>query len=234
MMMRSGGFNVPADYFRNPQRMPGGAAMMPGTPQLARRRSAMTGVLIGIGIGLTLVVGGIAYSWRANANPAPLASADPTVPVTTPAAPATDPAAAAAPAKLVVNVVIDPIDLGTVQIDGDKNDSPHKTPRVFTVAKDDHISLRAEAKGYRSKVVTLDGATIDPHDPRLVVKLEKDAPIPGTAKVGPQAPVVPGKPGPAAKPGSTASAPAAAPAKPTSCPEHYKLDPWGDKCVKDN
>jgi serine/threonine-protein kinase len=116
MMMRSGGFNVPADYFRNPQRMPGGAAMMPATPQLARRRSAMTGVLIGIGIGLTLVVGGIAYSWRASANPPPIAAtSDPTPPLATPGA---DPTPAAAPApvpvKISVSVVTDPLD-GTVQ-----------------------------------------------------------------------------------------------------------------------
>jgi hypothetical protein len=183
-------------------------------------------VLIGIGIGLMVIGGGLGFSWYANAKQAANAttSADPTPPPTTPA---TDPTPAAAAAKMSVSVVTDPLD-GTVQIDGDKNDKPHPTPRVFMITKDERITLRAEAKGHRSKVLTLDGATVDPHDPRLVVKLEPIAGRPGAPATPPQPA---GKIAPPAKPQPTAST-SPAPAAPTGlvCPPGQKPDMFGKKC----
>jgi len=49
MMSRSGGFNVPEDYFRNPPRnLPGGPAMVPATPAgLAQKKPILFGAMAG-------------------------------------------------------------------------------------------------------------------------------------------------------------------------------------------
>ena len=67
------------------QRMPGGPAMMPGTPNLAKKRPVLAGVLIGVGIALVGVTGMIAYAIKANANPPVTATHDPLPSATTPA-----------------------------------------------------------------------------------------------------------------------------------------------------
>jgi serine/threonine-protein kinase len=199
MMARSGGFNVPADYFRNPQRLPGGAAMMPGTPHLAQRKPVLAGVLIGVVIAMLVVGGGIVYSLRASASgdatTAPTAATpDPSAAATTSAADPV-PAQPAAPAKVSVIVTTEPVD-ALVAIDGDATDKPKPQPRTILVGADEKPSVRVEAKGYKSKTVPIELAKLGTAEPRLVVKLE---PLPGkhvappvaTTKPAPTAPTKP-------------------------------------------
>ncbi len=178
MMARSGGFNVPADYFRNPQRLPGGAAMMPGTPHLAQRKPVLAGVLIGVAIAILVVGGGIVYSLRASASGEGLAgpagsTTDPAPPPSASADPA--PASPSTPAKIAVIVTTEPVD-ALVAIDGDANDKAKPQPRTVLVAADEKASVRVEAKGYKSKTVPIDLTQLGTNEPRLVVKLE---PLPG-------------------------------------------------------
>ena len=222
MMARSGGFNVPADYFRNPPRAnPGGPAMVAASPQLAPPRSSkLVGVLIGTVI-LLGVVGAIfaVASWKSKAN------ADvPPPAVTTPVA--QDPSIPAAPKVTEVLLVVDEKDARLYN--ATTNDEIGRTPQTVAIKAGERVSVRIEAKGFVTKTVEVDGST-----KRQDIVLEK-VPQPAVAG-GPirrPVPTTTGKlatvpPAPATPPKASA---APAPTTPT-CPPGWKLDPWG-KCEK--
>jgi eukaryotic-like serine/threonine-protein kinase len=207
MMARSGGFNVPADYFRNPQKLPGGPAMMPATPQITRRKPVLMGVLIGVAIALFVVSGGVLYSMRAGASDGAepdIASSAGTSAPATPAEPTSGSAAlpaTAPPAKTAVMVTADPVD-AVIAIDGDREDKPKPQPRVVLVAPGEKMSVRVEAKGYKPKTIPVELAHLAATDPRLVVKLDPIV-IPGK-HVAPTSAKAPNPAKPAPTPSATA------------------------------
>ncbi|MBX3219550.1 MAG: serine/threonine protein kinase [Labilithrix sp.] len=229
MMARSGGFNVPADYFRNPQRGQGGAAMLPATPFAPKRRGVLLGALIGAAL-LLGVVGAllIVSSMRASASATTTSSAsgDPQ-----PGASATDEALPVVAAKTQVTVTTDPVD-ATIALDDDASDAPRQQPRMVAVGAEETVTIRIERAGYKTARHVLDGKKIDANSPRVVIRLERlerDGSKPAPPSKGAA------KPAPAPKPASTPSAaPAPAPtltARPAWCAGD-DWDPFLMKCNK--
>jgi serine/threonine-protein kinase len=220
MMARSGGFNVPADYFRNNQNrsVPGGPAMMPATPQLAPRRSPVwLGIAIGSGLVVVATLGVGAFFGlrnRASADPsfhattatastgAPLTSAPPPPPDS-----ATPPAGAAAKTQVVL--VADPVD-ALLSVEG-SDAKPARQSLAVDVPRGETVRVKVERPGYKTQTVAVDGKT----NP-VTVRLALD----------------PGKYAPPVKPPPTKAPPSATPARKV-CPPGYKLDLWGKDCEKE-
>ena len=234
MMARSGGFNVPADYFRNPARGGGafsdgrgGAAMMPATPLQRKRR----GILLGAVIGAVLVVGAVTaallvLSIGSNVNATPERTS--VVPSSV-AAPSAIPAVAV-PAKVSVIVTTEPSD-ATIALEANSADLPAPAPRWIDVAEGETVALRVEHAGYKTQRYSLDLAKVtDAKHPRATVKLEREPPPrPGVAVAAKTAPPPP-KP---TAPVVTATPPPVTPPSPTppqpTCPLSEQ-DPWTKKC----
>ena len=173
MMARSGGFNVPVDYFKKGQ-MP---APVPATPSVAPgahgNRWPLYAGIAGVLAAIAIVVGIFANGHTSAALQAPSAiAAEPTVtradavnpsaPTTTGAAPAPTNAPAAA-AKQVV-LAAEPIDAHVFRDAEDLGQSPV----VLSVESGKPMALEIRRAGYKSEKVTVDGA-----NPREIVKLDK-------------------------------------------------------------
>lgn len=231
MMTRSGGFNVPADYFRNGK---GRAALFPATPLGRRRRGILLGAVVGaillLGVvGTVLIVSSVRTS--ASATTIPPGSAptetEPATVATTATAEENGTIEVGPPeitvAKTSVTVTVDPID-ATIAIDDDDADVPQQQPRILAVAPDERVTLRIERAGYKPRKVVLDGKKIDPANPRVVVRLVAE-------KTGPAAKPPP-QPKPPPAPTPTTSAPPPAPtltARPAWCAVE-DWDPFEKKC----
>ncbi|MDB4943048.1 MAG: serine/threonine protein kinase [Labilithrix sp.] len=226
MMGRSGGFNVPADYFR--KLPPGGPAMLPATPSARPRNVMLKGA---IGGGIVLVLGALAvvgFYGASKAGPKVDRAAEPAA--TAPAVTASSPTTAAAPDPAVrqVQVVTFPTD-ATVFV-GSK--SYGAAPVTIGVPANEPVTVRIEHAGYvtKEKVLAGDKARED-------VTLERTA-APGkagTKAVPPSLPTSPvGTAAPTAK--STASpTPAAPTGKPASnanvpCDPPKFRDPFDGRC----
>ena len=211
MMARSGGFNVPADYFRNPLNRPHGAAMIPATPvQAARRRP----VLLGVVAGMTIFVAAIAtvfgiYKTKASAD----TSGGLTTTTTVPAVPTSATRAPTEPPAVPVVVTVDPLDAYIkVLPDGESTIQP----KTVLVPLDGKLSVKIERDGYVTKIAEIRAPSPEEKDARFQTKLDR-LPAKGTAKP----PVV-------VKP-VTPPKPTAAP-PPPPCPAGQWRDPYG-KCV---
>ncbi len=228
MMARSGGFNVPADYFRNPKGGQGGAAMMPANPFGPKRKGILLGAIAGaillLGIvGAFLIVTSIRTD--ANATTTPSASA----PIEQP-----EPSAASEPpqitvAKTPVTVTTDPVD-ATIALDDDRNDAPQQQPRMVAVGADERVTIRIERAGYKTMKHVLDGKKLDPHNPRVVLRLERDG-----AKTSAPPPVVKPSPSPPKPAAPSASAAPPPPPAPTVRPAWCSVEDWDPflkKCAK--
>ncbi len=171
MMGRSGGFNVPADYFRK-QQVAGGPTMLPATPQQLRpRNSALKGAIAAAGTVVILVVGAlVATNLRASPkNVPPAATTDPaasTLPAeaTTPSAPEPAPPD---PATLVRPVVVLTVPTDATVFVGTK--SFGISPVTIPVPMEGSVKIRIEHPGYVTKEKTLDGATA-----RESISLDRD------------------------------------------------------------
>lgn len=217
MMARSGGFNVPADYFRKADlSRTTGPAMMPGTPDLTRRRSVFWAGVAGALITSLVVIGGVVAYSRSNAEtpiPDPAASsmlqasAEPPAQATTPTAPAP-------PSAVNKEVVIQPEpEDATIWAEGKKLGIGE---RMVYASADDKVQIKVDRQGYKARTLVVDGSQA-----RVKVKLERDASV----KVAP--PVRP-PPKPATPPAASATA---KPSAPKDCPVGYWRNPWG-QCEK--
>jgi serine/threonine-protein kinase len=149
MMARSGGFNVPADYFRNAMPEP-----VPGSPPQRAKRwplyAAMGAVATIIG---AVVVGLVAKPPSSTAGTLPPPTAAPSAPAATATAPAPVPTAILAPVSHEVLVTVTPGD-ATLLREG-KNLGPQ--PVVLHMADGETASLSISRKGYKPKNVVIDG-----------------------------------------------------------------------------
>jgi serine/threonine-protein kinase len=184
MMARSGGFNVPADYFK--AAMP---APVPATPAgLLRERGRwpLYAGIAGVGAAVAIVVAIFATGSSSDASTQPPA-APTAAPETTAKAPAPQPQAAA---SKDVAIAIEPIDAHVWLGDKDLGASP-----VFVEVKDGQtLAVEVRREGFKSQTLVLDGK-----EPKRSVKLERQ---PG-AKLGRPVPKGVADPTPVATPQPT-------------------------------
>jgi serine/threonine-protein kinase len=158
MMARSGGFNVPADYFKSAMPVP-----VPATPPALRAKNPwpLYAGIASVVAAVSIVVGIFAYGQYSTASPSP--SNTPPPPSSTPAPlpvasldapPASTSAAPKPPGVKTVLVVASPIDaivfLGDTKLG--------VAPREVDVPEGKTVQVTVRADGYHDQVVTLDGS----------------------------------------------------------------------------
>ncbi len=184
MMARSGGFNVPADYFKKGARMPAPVPATPaGVPSMRSRWpliSGVVGVCLAIGIVIAIFAKSADSTASPPATPSAAVAADPPKPepVAAPTPSAAEPAAPAV-AKHQVAIAIEPSDAHAFLGDKDLGASPV----LLDIDDGSKMSVELRRDGYKSATLDLDGS-----QPRVLKKLTR---LPGA---------VAARPAPAAKP----------------------------------
>ncbi|HEX7667558.1 MAG TPA: serine/threonine-protein kinase [Polyangiaceae bacterium] len=165
MMARSGGFSVPVDYFSSSRKssMP---TPLPGTPK--RAEASTSWMTIGIGLGVVLLVAGIAaIALKKPKTPdtiGPVATTSPTV-TAPPSATVVQPPPSATVVEAQTKMVLigtDPVDAHVTKDGTDLGPSPV----ALEVPIDGKISIVVARSGFASQ--TLD---VDTTQPRRLVKL---------------------------------------------------------------
>ncbi len=156
MMSRSGGFNVPADYFAKPH-MP---EPVPASPPSGPRRSSwplLAGVA-GVAAAIAIVGGIFAKSSQSGAQPGAVATVAPE---------AVKPAAAAPPTTPVLKqVALAVVPQEAHVFDGDQDLGT--SPVLLSVEPGKTLKLSARMEGYKDLELNIDGSS-----PRESVKLER-------------------------------------------------------------
>jgi len=168
MMARSGGFNVPVDYFMKGQ-MPQPVPATPSQPPRARRSriplyAGIAGVLAAIGI----VVGIFAKSQSSSALQTPQSAVNAEGKPTTPTD--TNAAVVAASASTIASTA-KPVLLAAVPIDAHvfrNGEDLGQSPVMIAVEDGQSVELEIKRDGYKTDKITLDGSKT-----REVVKLDK-------------------------------------------------------------
>lgn len=191
MMARSGGFNVPADFFKE-RGMP---APVPGTPRgPARKPWGMLAGAAGVLAAVAIVVGVLARSSSSTASSGPAA---PTVPVVAPTPTATaEPTASAAPTIELKHVLFaaEPLDAHVFLGEQDLG----QPPLTVDVPVGQKVTVEVRREGYKSKSLVLDGS-----DAKQTVKLARDLAVRTPPPVKkPDKPATPGTPPKPSKPSS--------------------------------
>ncbi|HEY3592253.1 MAG TPA: serine/threonine-protein kinase, partial [Polyangiaceae bacterium] len=183
MMSRSGGFNVPADFF-NDRGMP---VPVPATPKAggARKRWGVYAGVAGVLAAIAIVVGIFAKSSSSTASgvppkPAPVAEpvvhVQPPAPMPAPAPIATPaPTAATPPAAPVRHVLFasEPLDSHVFQNGQDLG----AQPLTVDVPVGEKVIVEVRRDGYRPQKLTLDGS-----DPKVKIRLARQSGRPGSAR----------------------------------------------------
>ncbi|HKY39406.1 MAG TPA: serine/threonine-protein kinase [Polyangiaceae bacterium] len=168
MMSRSGGFNVPADYFAK-SAMP---QPMPASPSTERRRSRwpLVAGLAGVAAAIAIVSGIFAKSTQSGAQPE----------AQTPKPHQVETAAAAPPESLTLSkqVVLAVVPATAHVFHGDKDLGV--SPVIIEVEEGKTLELSIRADGYKEREYIVDGSKV-----RDSVQLEK---IPGRAGYTPRPP----------------------------------------------
>jgi serine/threonine-protein kinase len=183
MMARSGGFNVPADYFRS-SAMP---APVPGSPAGPPKRWPLYAVigavatLLGI-VGIVVISRSAAGNAHSTTTPAVLPAVTTTATATPPPTATLAPPPSAAPALHEVLVSVIPTDATLTRDGKDLGGSPV----ALHLADGESVTVVVAHKGFKTKSVTIDGG-----DAKVTVTLEGlFGPVPKGPAGGP-----PSKPG---------------------------------------
>jgi serine/threonine-protein kinase len=166
MMSRSGGFNVPQDYFKSAKLSPTAA------PVPARSKWPLVAGIAGVSVAIALVVAIFAKSNASDAAPSStFAAQQPPTPALEPA-PAPTPeaktqadAAPAPPAKRQVVLAVQPLDAHVYRGEEDLGVSPV----VVEVAEGEKLEVMVRRRGYKEQALTLDSS-----EPKRSVKLSLD------------------------------------------------------------
>ncbi|MEO7331975.1 MAG: serine/threonine-protein kinase [Minicystis sp.] len=150
MMARSGGFNVPHDYFKQPANV-----MVPATPpgqqkKLSRYVWIAGAAVAGVLVTLILVVGGIVNS---QTPPKPVESAVVVAPPPVLAATSAEPARAPEPKKIAVVIAATP-----KAALGWRDDKSFKLPASVDVEEGKHVTVEIRAEGFETATLDLDGS----------------------------------------------------------------------------
>jgi serine/threonine-protein kinase len=151
MMARSGGFAVPADYFRSSQMPPA----LPATPPSRRRPWPVYAGVAGVLAAIVIVVAIFAKSSSTNAD-----NKEPVRPAATSTAPAqaatatqAPPAPSALRIRHPVAVAVEPSDARVT-----KGDEELKNPVVLQLEDGESVSLTIARAGYVSQTITVDAS----------------------------------------------------------------------------
>ncbi len=154
MMERSGGFNVPHDYFKSPS-SPAIVPTTPSEPQPSPRRGPYIWVAVAaaaVGIVATIIVAGGKGSGKGAAQ---TNQAETTTAVVNTAVPLPSPSMSAAPSPKKVTVVIAATpDTAT----GYRDNKPFKLPSSIEVEEGGTVSIEIRADGYETAKLELDGS----------------------------------------------------------------------------
>lgn len=213
MMARSGGFNVPADFFKSAMPVP-----VPATPptMLGRRPWPLYAGIAGVIAAVSIVIGIFAFGQYSTAAqqqlPSASALATPT-PVPSDTAPAVSASASAQPAVPVnqVLVVAEPIE--TLVFVGDTKLG--EVPQFIEVPEGQSVEVTLRADGYKDATITLDGS-----QKRKAVVLQP------VAKTGAKKPPVGNRPPPRPPTTSTGKPPSSKP--PTTVGGGAIVNPWAN------
>jgi serine/threonine-protein kinase len=168
MMARSGGFNVPVDYFKKGQ-MPAPVPAMPShAPGSSGNRWPLYGGIAGVLAAIAIVVGIFAKSQSSAAVQTPVVASNDAVAKPLEPAPvlAAAPAPTVAPTGKQVLLAAEPIDAHVFRDGEDLGQSPV----MLTIEAGKPMALEIRRDGYKPEKVTLDGS-----NPREIVKLGKAA-----------------------------------------------------------
>ena len=199
MISRSGGFNVPADFFSE-RGMP---APVPATPiqHSARKRWGVYAGVAGVTAAIMIVVGIFAKSTSSTASDAPKAiTLAPTMVVEPPKPPDPPPAPAPVEVKHVL-FASEPLDSHVFHNGQDLG----ATPLTVDVPKGQKVTVEVRREGFKPQTLTLDGS-----EAKMKVKLDKMAAAP--------------RPAPARRPSE--SAPRPANPSPTTLGGGEIVNPW--------
>ncbi len=209
MMARSGGFNVPADYFKKGD-MP---APVPASPVgVPSNRWPLYAGIAGVCAAVGIVIAIFAKSASSDASPS-APTPEPTASVSPPPAPPTDPVdPSTISASKQVMVAVEPIDARVFRGDTDLGASPV----MLEVKEGEKIDVEIRREGFKSRTITIDGT-----EEKLSAKLEKLPGARGNFRAPPPpAPAVEEK-------GPRKTAPAPAPRKPQIGGGEI-VNPWGN------
>jgi serine/threonine-protein kinase len=191
MMARSGGFNVPQDYFKPRPSSPMTHAPSSPPPSSRSHRVPPYAWLLG-GAGVVGIVAAIAVSVGGPTSTAPTAppsavpaavlppqgpaSASPTAPASiAPVAPASAEQPAAPAKRVPVKLTASPLS-AKAYVDG----VPIQLPTSIEVQEGKPVSVEIRADGFVSQLIRLDGT-----EPERSVKLAKETTRPASSKAGP-------------------------------------------------
>lgn len=182
MMARSGGFNVPADYFNQT------AAIVPATPPVAQKKwprlvwiagaTAAVGLVTTILVVSNIVAGSTPPKTAQSAAPRETATVVPVV---------ASAAAPVAPKKRAVVIAATPM-----TAIGYRDDQPFKLPSSVDVDEGKTVSIEIRAEGYETARLDLDGkessavVELKPLKAGAAVKGSATGKPAGSAKVGPK------------------------------------------------
>jgi serine/threonine-protein kinase len=204
MMARSGGFNVPADYFRSSMPQP-----VPGSPRRGSRRWPLYAGLAGVGAAVLIVVGIFASSASVGAQSQPShAQAEATVAASVKVPDVAPPAGSSTAApRNAVPVSIEPPD-AVATVDG----APQKTnPFVLHIPAGESAQVVVARAGYATQTVTVLAS-----EPSRIVRLVAQPAASGVA----------GKPLATGAPPATVTRPPPTGTKPSGGSLSLEKDPW--------
>jgi eukaryotic-like serine/threonine-protein kinase len=179
MMSRSGGFNVPVDYFKKGGHgMPAPVPAAPGVPMVRTRWpliAGITGSVAAIVIVAAILAAGRSSTASTTTQVVTAVTVEPPKTETPPAPPT--------PAKKRVVLAVEPIDAHVFRGEEDLGESPVDVE----IEEGSTIDLEIRREGFKTRTLSLDGS-----QSRQSVKMERDA------QVALKAPVPKGRPQPRA------------------------------------
>jgi serine/threonine-protein kinase len=153
MMARSGGFNVPADYFKQPN------VIVPATPPSPAKKPARYALIAGLGIPVLAVAGIFAAAEISKGGPAPkptdTAKTAPSAAAPPASAPSASVAAQPPPVKTRPVAITATPDTAVIYRD---NQPVHQVPWTIEVEEGKIVSIEIRADNWETKGVDLDGS----------------------------------------------------------------------------